>query len=60
MDRLLAYDAIDDAALEARISNAKLNLYNTNDLQRWWLLRMAYTQPTCSSISWRIHISKQK
>jgi uncharacterized protein (DUF1800 family) len=44
VDRLLAYDSVDDAALEARITNAKLNLYNANDLQRWWLLRMTYTQ----------------
>jgi uncharacterized protein (DUF1800 family) len=44
IDRLLSYDAVSDAALENRLIDLKLNLYNGNDLQRWWLLRMIYTE----------------
>src|SRR5687768_9950536 len=43
IDRLLNYDAISDVALENRLIDLKLNLYNANDLQRWWILRMTYT-----------------
>jgi uncharacterized protein (DUF1800 family) len=44
IDRLLNYDAVSDVALENRLIDLKLNLYNVNDLQRWWLLRMVYTE----------------
>ncbi|MGI8424782.1 MAG: DUF1800 domain-containing protein [Chloroflexota bacterium] len=44
VDRLMNYDAISDVALENRLIDLKLNLYNANDLQRWWLLRMIYTE----------------
>jgi uncharacterized protein (DUF1800 family) len=44
IDRLLNYDAVSDMALENRLIDLKLNLYNGNDLQRWWLLRMIYTE----------------
>ncbi|CAA9303776.1 MAG: PROBABLE SIGNAL PEPTIDE PROTEIN [uncultured Chloroflexi bacterium] len=44
VDRLLAYDQVADTALDQRLEQAKLNLYNTGDLQRWWLLRMLYTR----------------
>jgi uncharacterized protein (DUF1800 family) len=44
VDRLLGFDQVDDSALEKRLEDAKLNLYNNGDLQRWWLLRMLYTR----------------
>lgn len=44
IDRLLNYGTVDDAALEARLEGVNLNLYNSGDLQRWWLLRMIYTR----------------
>src|SRR6266508_3405059 len=44
IDRLLNYEAVDNSAMERRIAAHKLNLYNANDFQRWWLLRMIYTE----------------
>jgi uncharacterized protein (DUF1800 family) len=44
IDRLLIYEKIDNTAMEQRIAGFNLNLYNANDFQRWWLLRMIYTQ----------------
>src|SRR5688572_7828065 len=44
VDRLLNFDSVSDVALENRLIDLKLNLYNANDLQRWWLLRMIYTE----------------
>ena len=55
VDRLLDYQAVDNAALEARIARAAFNLTTPGrgpdgkraplirDMQRWWLTRMAYT-----------------
>ncbi len=43
-DRLLNYEAIDNTALDAMLAAANLNLVDSpRDLQRWWLLRMAFT-----------------
>lgn len=43
-DRLLNYDAVDNSALDAMLAAANLNLVDSpRDLQRWWLLRMAFT-----------------
>jgi len=43
VDYLLDYDQVPDD-VEDRLAGIKLNLYNANDLQRWWLLRMIYTK----------------
>ncbi|MCL4231526.1 MAG: DUF1800 family protein [Dehalococcoidia bacterium] len=43
-DRLLNYSAVDNSALDSILAAANLNLVdNPRDLQRWWLLRMAFT-----------------
>lgn len=44
VDYLLNYDSLDDAALENRLAGLSLDLTRIQDLQRWWLLRMVYTQ----------------
>ncbi|MBI3972202.1 MAG: DUF1800 domain-containing protein [Chloroflexi bacterium] len=43
VDRLLNYDAVPDD-VDERLSRLELHLANASDLQRWWLLRMIYTQ----------------
>jgi uncharacterized protein (DUF1800 family) len=53
VSRLVDYDAVSNAALDQRIANAGLVLNISDegqrrgqviqDMQRWWLLRMAYT-----------------
>ena len=42
--RLINYEGADDAELEKRLADLNLNLYNQDDLQRSWLLRMFYTR----------------
>lgn len=44
VDRLLNYQQVDDSAMEQRLQALKFNLSSTQDQQRWWLLRMAWTQ----------------
>ena len=54
-DRLVNYEAVDNAALDARVAAAQFNLTTpgrgidnqrpliTFEMQRWWLTRMSYT-----------------
>ncbi len=44
IDYLIEYEAVDDSALEAKLSSLNLNPDRLADLQRWWLLRMLYTK----------------
>jgi uncharacterized protein (DUF1800 family) len=55
VNRLLNYQQVDDSAMEKRLNALNLNLGNgavgsggvrgsVADMQRWWLLRMAWTQ----------------
>ena len=45
LEYLIDYEKVDDSALEARLVSLDLDLEeNPQDLQRWWLLRMVYTQ----------------
>ncbi len=44
VDRLLNYQQVSDDALESRLKTLNLNLNRPVDQQRWWLLRMAWTQ----------------
>jgi uncharacterized protein (DUF1800 family) len=43
VDRLVDYEAVEDD-VEERIKPFNLDLKKLGDLQRWWLLRMAYTR----------------
>lgn len=44
VDRLINYQQVDDSALEQRLQALNLNMNAPQDQQRWWLLRMAWTQ----------------
>jgi uncharacterized protein (DUF1800 family) len=44
VERLLNYQQIDDSAMEQRVQALNLNMSSPLDQQRWWLLRMAWTQ----------------
>jgi Protein of unknown function (DUF1800) len=44
VDRLLNYSQVPDDDLENRLRTLNLNLNSPADQQRWWLLRMAWTQ----------------
>ena len=44
VDRLLNYQQVADDNMENRLKALNLNLSNPADQQRWWLLRMAWTQ----------------
>ena len=44
VDRLLNYSQVSDDDTENRLKALNLNLGNPVDQQRWWLLRMAWTQ----------------
>ena len=44
VDRLLNYQQVPDDAMENRLKALNLNLNSPADQQRWWLLRMAWTQ----------------
>ena len=44
VDRLLNYQQVSDSAMEDRLNALNLNLNSPTDQQRWWLLRMAWTQ----------------
>lgn len=44
VDRLLNYQQVDDSTMEKRLQALNFNLASRQDQQRWWLLRMAWTQ----------------
>src|SRR5579859_3120245 len=44
VDRLLNYQQVPDDAMENRLKTLNINLNSPADQQRWWLLRMAWTQ----------------
>ncbi len=44
VDRLLNYQQVSDDTLENRLKALNLDLNKPQDQQRWWLLRMAWTQ----------------
>ncbi|HJT59304.1 MAG TPA: DUF1800 domain-containing protein [Ktedonobacteraceae bacterium] len=44
VDRLLNYSQVSDDDLENRLKTLNLDLNTPTDQQRWWLLRMAWTQ----------------
>jgi uncharacterized protein (DUF1800 family) len=44
VDRLLNYQQVDDSAMEQRVQALSLNMNSPQDQQRWWLLRMAWTE----------------
>ena len=44
VDRLLNYQQVPDDTLENRLKALNINLNSPLDQQRWWLLRMAWTQ----------------
>ncbi len=44
VDRLLNYQQVSDAEMENRLGALRLDLNKPADQQRWWLLRMAWTQ----------------
>jgi hypothetical protein len=44
VDRLLNYQQVSDDAMENRLKALNLDLNKPQDQQRWWLLRMAWTQ----------------
>ncbi|HEY0757554.1 MAG TPA: DUF1800 domain-containing protein [Ktedonobacteraceae bacterium] len=44
VDRLLNYQKVDDSAMEKSLQALNLNMSAPQDQQRWWLLRMAWTQ----------------
>ncbi len=44
IDHLVDFDAVDDGALDTRLAAQELDLEQSlNQIQRWWLQRMAYT-----------------
>lgn len=44
VDYLLNFEEVDNSALETRLQALNLDLSKAPDMQRWWLLRMIYTQ----------------
>jgi uncharacterized protein (DUF1800 family) len=44
VDRLLNYQQVDDSPMEQRLKSLNLDLTKVPDQQRWWLLRMSWTQ----------------
>lgn len=44
LERLLNFEDVADDELETRLNNLGLDLEETNDQQRWWLLRMAWSK----------------
>jgi uncharacterized protein (DUF1800 family) len=44
VDRLLNYQQVDDSPMEQRLKAMNLDLTKVADQQRWWLLRMSWTQ----------------
>jgi hypothetical protein len=44
VDRLLNYQQVSDNEMENRLRSLNINLNSPEDHQRWWILRMAWTQ----------------
>jgi uncharacterized protein (DUF1800 family) len=44
VNQLLNYSQVSDSAMENRLNALNLDLNSPQDQQRWWLLRMAWTQ----------------
>lgn len=44
VEYMIGYRAVDDSALESRLTSLSLDLERLSDLQQWWLLRMIYTR----------------
>jgi uncharacterized protein DUF1800 len=44
VDRLINYQQVSDDDMENRLKALNINLNSPTDQQRWWLLRMAWTQ----------------
>ncbi len=44
VDRLINYQQVSDDGMESRLKALNMNLSSPTDQQRWWLLRMAWTQ----------------
>jgi Protein of unknown function (DUF1800) len=44
VDRLINYQQVSDDGIESRLKALNINLSSPTDQQRWWLLRMAWTQ----------------
>jgi uncharacterized protein (DUF1800 family) len=44
VDRLINYEQVSDGDMENRLNALNINLNSPADQQRWWLLRMAWTQ----------------
>jgi len=44
VDQLLNYQQVSDSAMQSRLNSLNINLNLPQDQQRWWLLRMAWTQ----------------
>jgi uncharacterized protein DUF1800 len=44
VDRLINYQQVSDDGMESRLKTLNINLISPTDQQRWWLLRMAWTQ----------------
>ena len=44
VERLLNYQQVDDSAMEQRLQALNLSMASPQDQQRWWLLRMAWSQ----------------
>ncbi len=44
IDYLIEYQDVDNSALEQRLEGLALDIERINALQRWWLIRMIYTQ----------------
>ena len=43
IDHLVDFDAVDDSALESLLAAQEFDLERLNQLQRWWLQRMAFS-----------------
>ena len=44
IEHLLEYEGVDDSDLEERLAGMELDVEQLSGLQRWWFLRMVYTQ----------------
>ena len=44
IDYLIEYQDVDDSELEQRLEGLALDVERSNNLQRWWLLRMIYSK----------------
>ena len=44
IEHLLEYEGVDDSALDERLAGMELDVEQLSGLQRWWFLRMVYTQ----------------